>query len=166
MRKYLVAGAVAVVAFAFAAFAASLNVNAGTLAFGVDEIGDCGGEAEIVYSHHQESNELAYVDAIIARFPDAAGACDGSGVYLTSPVGVSVEEIQDDQAVFVVTNGVDVAGTNGWDASIQPRQGILIEDLDGEISLKVYSEISQTGPGSENTGQIPGPGAFKTGAFG
>jgi hypothetical protein len=166
MRKYLVAGVVAVVVFAFAAFAASLNVDAGTLAFGVDEIGDCGGEAEILYSHHQESNELAYVDAIIAQFPDAGGECDGYGVYLTSPVGVSVEAIQGDQAVFVVTNGVDVAGSNGWDSTIIPRQGIPIEDLDGEISLKVYSKISQTGPGSENTGQTPGAGAFKTGAFG
>jgi hypothetical protein len=164
MKKYIAAGAVAVMVFAFSAFAASLTVDAGTLAFGQDDVGDCGGEADVVYSHHQQ-DDFAYVDAIIVQFPDADGACDGFGVYMTTSVGVAVEEIVDDQAVFVVSSGVDVAGTNGWDNTINPRQGVPIEDLEGPVTVKVWSDISHTGPGQTNTGQIPGPGAFRTGAF-
>ena len=163
MKKYFAAAAVAVMVFAFAAFAASLQVDAGTLAFGADEVGDCGGEAAITYSHHQE-NGFAYVDAVIVNFPEANGVCDSYGVYMTSAVGGGVAEIVNDQAVFVVTNGVDVAGANGWDTSVVPRQGVAIEDIEGDITVKVYSDISNTGPGQFNTGQDPST-PFTFGAF-
>ena len=172
MRKYLVAAVVAVMVFAFTAFAASLTVDAGTLAFGVDDVGDCGGVADIHYSHHQQPGgpgdpDFAYIDAIIVNFPAAGGVCNGFGVYMTSSVGGGVAGVENDQAVFVVTNGVDVAGTNGWDPSINPRQGVAIEDLVGDITVKVYSDVSNTGPGQFNTGQHHStPDTYTFGAFG
>lgn len=78
MKKYLIAALAAVAVFAGAAFAASLDVSAGTLQAGQDQIGQCisddvlvaYGEAtfvnpgwtidEITLDHHGQCDGLAY----------------------------------------------------------------------------------------------------------
>jgi len=172
MKKYLAAAVVAVMVFAFAAFAASLELDAGTLAFGQDDVGDCGGVADITYSHHQE-DDFAYVDAIIVTFPQAAGECDGFGVWVRSEgVGAAVAEIgaqETDRAVVIVQDdgaSQSVSGDNDWDVGNVlggDRFGVPIEDLD-DVSVKVWSDISHEGPGQFNTGQET-PGGFSSGAL-
>jgi hypothetical protein len=48
MKKYLIAATVAVMVFAVSAFAASLDVSAGTLQAGQDEIDKCVNEPDVV----------------------------------------------------------------------------------------------------------------------
>lgn len=56
MKKYAIAGAVAVSAFAFSAFAASLDVNAGTLQAGEDRDLECADAANVAAWGYDDTN--------------------------------------------------------------------------------------------------------------
>jgi hypothetical protein len=79
MRKYFIASVVAVLAFAFAAFAASLNVDGGVLASGQDNTLTCGNDAVVdnVEVSYATSNDTTghWIDAIHLQFPVS---CAGS----------------------------------------------------------------------------------------
>lgn len=65
MKKYIAAGGVAVVAFAFAASAASLNVDGGVLQSGIDRDLTCSEDAVITYDHHTSYGDSHFNDAWI-----------------------------------------------------------------------------------------------------
>ncbi|MFP4235286.1 MAG: hypothetical protein ACLFUG_10185, partial [Nitriliruptoraceae bacterium] len=94
MKKYFAAAIVAVMVFAFSAFAAELEFDAGVMAFGVDDVGDCGGDADIIFSHHNEDG-FGYVDGVVVEFPNAdATNCTGATAYLTiDGMGVAPERV-------------------------------------------------------------------------
>jgi len=78
MKKYLAAAAVAVMVFAFSAFAASLDVKAGSLAAGSDNVNDCGGIADLTYTTEVavgSGGHQFWVDTVTATFGD--DSCDG-----------------------------------------------------------------------------------------
>jgi len=58
MKKYLAAAVVAVMVFAFAAFAASVNVNDSTLASGVAEVQGCDGDVDVIWQAHESAHLL------------------------------------------------------------------------------------------------------------
>lgn len=66
MKKYLIASVVAMMAFAFAAFAASLIVNAGTLQAGEDRDLECLDEANVAAWGYDDTHAtaLVYVDIV------------------------------------------------------------------------------------------------------
>lgn len=66
MRKYFIAGVVGMVAFAMAAFAASLTVNAGTLQAGDDDTLECMDEANVAAWGYNDTDDtiLEYVDVV------------------------------------------------------------------------------------------------------
>jgi hypothetical protein len=158
MKKYFAAAVVAVMVFAFAAFAASLNVNAGTLAAGQDDVGDCGGEALITYDHHWGFGggpEAAYVQAFTITFDEDCsdnialfhvdGPNDADGM-------VSVL-ISGDSVTIPVSNGnVDLTDWGGG-------EGVNVEDIES-VNVTVFSHPS-------NPGQVPNPlyGDFAVGIF-
>jgi hypothetical protein len=67
MKKYLIASMVAVVAFAFAAFAAQLNVNAGPLQAGQDNNLKCGDDAVVTYATSNNTTGH-WIDKIHVQF--------------------------------------------------------------------------------------------------
>jgi hypothetical protein len=77
MKKYIIAAVVAVAVFASAAFAASLNVDAGTLQAGQDQIGTCiSKNVEVSYEEPTFANGRWTVSEITL---DHDGECDKLG---------------------------------------------------------------------------------------
>jgi len=74
MKKYLAAAVVAVMVFAFAAFAASLDVDAGTLAAGQDDVDDCGGTANVSFDTQTVGGGAFGVNGLDIEF---AEDCEG-----------------------------------------------------------------------------------------
>jgi hypothetical protein len=86
-KKYLAAGGASVVAFAFAASAAQLNVDAGTLAAGTDNVA-CAEGAEVSYDI-QNDGQGSWVKGFELKFTD--NTCDGEYVNIAvfdQPAGV------------------------------------------------------------------------------
>jgi hypothetical protein len=87
MKKYLIASVVAMMAFSFAAFAASLNVTAPTLQVGQTADGalECADNAEIVAWMYNDLN--GSVDGARVRLStddvDTDHTCDGDRLYVT-----------------------------------------------------------------------------------
>jgi hypothetical protein len=86
MRKYLIAGAVAVMVFAFAAFAASLNVTANSLQVGETAQGalECADNADIVAWMYNDTN--GSVDGArvqLSNNDESPHSCDGDRIYVT-----------------------------------------------------------------------------------
>jgi hypothetical protein len=84
MRKYFIASVVAVMAFAFAAFAASLNVTAPTLQFGETAASEliCTENADVVawfYNDHLAGGPVNGASIQLDENHD----CDGDRLYLT-----------------------------------------------------------------------------------
>jgi hypothetical protein len=80
MRKYLIAGAVAVMVFAFAAFAASLTVNGGTLQAGQTEDLTCTDETNVAFANNwNDPNSAAYQETTFLRLNNL-GDCDEEDV--------------------------------------------------------------------------------------
>ena len=77
MKKYLAAAVVAVMVFAFAAFAAELNVNAGTLQAGSDTELTCSDGVEVL-NYAVESDTLEVHFARLSGFED----CDGEKLII------------------------------------------------------------------------------------
>lgn len=79
MKKYFIASVVAVMAFAFAAFAAQLSVDGGVLASGQDNTLTCGNDAVVddVKVSYATSNDTTghWIGAIHLQFPTS---CEGS----------------------------------------------------------------------------------------
>jgi hypothetical protein len=77
MKKYFIASVVAVMAFAFAAFAASLTVNAGTLQAGTDSNLKCADQVDLVWNTSNDWNGH-WVGDVTLRFLDESGALTGA----------------------------------------------------------------------------------------
>ena len=74
MKKYIIAAVAAVVVFALSAFAASLDVNAGTLQAGDNSIGECTDEGVVVtYGTPTFTNGAWQLDKISLSNPDCSG---------------------------------------------------------------------------------------------
>jgi hypothetical protein len=107
MKKYFAAGAVAIMVFAFAAFAASLNVNAGPLQAGVTTDLKCADSVEVTYQTSNDNNGF-WVGGVSLQFKDADGVtdnCDGheaAVALLKSGVGESPTQ----QIAFGITDGI------------------------------------------------------------
>ena len=151
MKKYVAAAVVAVMVFAFAAFAASLNVDGGVLQAGVDDDLTCADTANVTYSHHA-SEGLFWVTDVHVSFDED---CDGNTMYLaiTDVGGVTV-----DLAGTSVTIPVD---HDDPDNMFFGNPGIAIEDIN-DVNIKVFSD-----PDPDNEGQITGTSGygFASGAF-
>ena len=111
MKKYLAAAVVAVMVFAFAAFAASLNVDDSTLASGSADVEGCDGTAEIEEwvthlsqdgSYHVQGLTITGLencdgnDAIVAFINDAGSPLagpPGTGYYQAVGEDVANEEV-------------------------------------------------------------------------
>jgi hypothetical protein len=86
MKKYFIASVVAVMAFAFAAFAASLNVTAPTLQVGQTATGEleCADNATIVAWMYNDLNGSVDGARVQLSNDDASPhACDGDRLYVT-----------------------------------------------------------------------------------
>ncbi len=115
MKKYFAAAAVAVMVFAFAAFAASLDVDGGTLQAGSDDLA-CAEAVFLTYDWGAtEDNPDHYIQEIVADLNDPAGAsedlvCEGKYVQLDvrdangELIGASHEQISSGRAVFAVND--------------------------------------------------------------
>jgi hypothetical protein len=84
MKKYFIASVVAVMAFAFAAFAASLNVTAPTLQFGETASGEliCTENADVVAWFYNDHLAGGPVNGASIQL-DADHTCEGDRLYLT-----------------------------------------------------------------------------------
>lgn len=121
MRKYLIAGAVAVMVFAFAAFAASLNVTANTLQVGETAEGELectDGVHVYAWFYNDQTGDVDGVRLALLDDqdePDTGHTCDGdwimvtplaeNGTYADSTVATGnrgVKELKDGQAEYVV----------------------------------------------------------------
>jgi hypothetical protein len=70
MKKYIAAGAVAIMVFAFAASAASLSVNGGVLQAGADNDLTCTDDADVTYTTSNDTNGH-WIGAIHLEFDTA-----------------------------------------------------------------------------------------------
>jgi hypothetical protein len=80
MKKYFIASVVAVMAFAFAAFAASFTVGDSVLASGTGNVTSCG-DAEITYSTQTIGSGDFGINALTIEFEED---CTGSHVLLAT----------------------------------------------------------------------------------
>ena len=103
MKKYLAAAAVAVMVFAFAAFAASLNVTAPTLQAGQTAEGEleCTENAEIVAWFFNDHLVPATVSGAVIEL-DEDHTCEGDRLYLTL--------LDDEDGVLVAAASADGQG--------------------------------------------------------
>jgi hypothetical protein len=77
MKKYLIAAIAALLTFGFAAFAASLTVDAGTLQAGSGSIGECvAGNVAVGYDDPVPDNGAWLIEGITLT-PGAGSTCDG-----------------------------------------------------------------------------------------
>jgi hypothetical protein len=96
MKKYVITAAVALSVFGFAAFAANLEVNAGVLQAGQNEIGECATDIAVSYGEPTP--------------PDANGNILYQSVKLT-PVAPVAACVGRDVTVFVVDTNLDTLAT-------------------------------------------------------
>lgn len=103
MKKYLIASVVAMMAFAFAAFAASLTVNAGTLQAGEDTNLQCAENATIAWGNTNNSDTGGGF-VVQGLSVDFDGACDGKFAYVAlgdaDQEGFGIQEIDGDSVAF------------------------------------------------------------------
>jgi hypothetical protein len=111
MKKYIAAGAVAIMVFAFSAFAASLTVNAGPLQAGITADLKCADSVDVTYETNNDHSGF-YVEGVNLQFLDANGdatnACDDDNAAISlmkSAPGASPTQ----QIAFGITNG-DITG--------------------------------------------------------
>jgi hypothetical protein len=156
MKKYVAAAAVAVMVFAFSAFAASLNVDGGVLQSGIDRDLTCAETAKVTYDHHVAYSDPnfndAYITAVNVEFDDANDACVGSLIFLTIEGANGVSGMAVDQIVPGVNSFPLAGGPSTWPS---------IADVTG-VSVTVTSDPGHYG-GVPNNGQIPP--FFKSGVF-
>jgi hypothetical protein len=138
MKKYFIASVVAVMAFAFAAFAAQLTVNAGTLQSGVDRNLACAETADITYAHHVDYHHQAgdaWVSDVVVTFDDD---CLGNTMYLTLGSDAEFDAGSNDGLGAVVraidANPVSIPVTDGGSFG----GGISVADIDS-VSVTVFS---------------------------
>jgi hypothetical protein len=164
MKKYLAAAVVAVMVFAFAAFAASLNVNAGTLQSGVDHDLACAETADITYAHHVDYHHQAN-DAWVTEFTVTFDSedCVGNTMYLTVGSDAEFDGDSDDGLGSVVRDidaqSVSIPVTDGdsW------ASGVSISELES-VSVTVFSD-PPVGNESANTPAGPGGYGWASGIF-
>ena len=125
MKKYLVASVVAVMVFAFAAFAASLNVTAPTLQFGATADGElvCTENADItawLYNDHLEGGPVSGATIEL----DDGHECEGDRLYL-SVLGEDGE---------VLANNSTVIGTGSTLQLGIPDDSALADATNSDIS--------------------------------
>ena len=118
MKKYLAAAVVALMVFAFSAFAATLSVDAGNLQAGQDNVDRCADSVTLDYGTDVGGDGQFYVHTITLSFDEAAD-CDGNFAYLaifdhevppaggSNIIGFGIDEIQDDEAVFTTDGDVE-----------------------------------------------------------
>lgn len=104
MKKYLIAATVAVMVFAVSAFAASLDVSAGTLQAGQDEIDTCVNAPDVVDVKYEAATLNDGVYEIDEIELDNKGKCVGMAFQVT---------ITDDQNVEITSP--PYSGTFGAD---------------------------------------------------
>lgn len=149
MKKYVVASVVAVMVFAVAAFAASLNVDSGVLQAGVDDDLTCAENATVAYSHHS-SDGLFWVTDVHVTFDQD---CSGNTMYLAiTDVGGVVVDITGPTVSIPVDPGTDTFFTN---------PGIAVSEIN-DVNITVFSH-----PDPGNAGQNTGSSGygFASGAF-
>lgn len=145
MRKYFIAGVVAMVAFAMAAFAASLTVDGGTLQAGVDRDLTCTSDAATV-SYATPNDTDGSMDFLVKTFTvtfDEEANCDGKQAELVvndipeqdtengleNTNNISVELISNGESVHTVDTDQD--------GGFRPRAeditdiSVLVKDANG-----------------------------------
>jgi hypothetical protein len=112
MKKYAIAALIAIAVFAISAFAASLNVNAGTLQAGTDQIDDCiedpDGHVVVSYGEPDFVDGEWLVDEITL---DHGGDCDELA-YRVVITGDNDLEVGPFSGVF--DGGAELVEDLGW----------------------------------------------------
>jgi|GEM_PF-4800520 len=107
MRKYFIAGAVALMVFAIVAFAASLAVDGGVLQAGMDTV-DAGEEATLTWTTFVRHDGHFGVEQLTVDFDDPAA--DGNYAYVNimegpgQIIGMAITPIADQQVVLNITD--------------------------------------------------------------
>jgi hypothetical protein len=137
MKKYLIASVVAMMAFAFAAFAASLSVNGGVLQSGVDADLTCAESANVTYDHHVDYFHQA-MDAWVEEFYITFDEdCTGNTMYFTvEGQGAVVVDITSNPVAIPVTDGTS------W------NDGVSVADITG-VSVTVWSDANPNNGGHQ-----------------
>lgn len=76
MKKYFAAGAVAVMVFAFAAFAATLNVDGGVLQLGADRDLTCTDQADVRFTGYEtdsSTSQPGFINVQVSGLDDCGG---------------------------------------------------------------------------------------------
>lgn len=135
MKKYFLAGVVAMVAFAMAAFAASLNVNAGPLQAGIDPDMVCSDDADITYDTQTVGGGLFGIKNVLVQFdPSCAGAYAHLALYSNNPtvgagntqfVGNAIQRINETGlATFKTTAPGDALSSDVNAVAVQVKNAI------------------------------------------
>ena len=152
MKKYLAAAVVAVMVFAFSAFAATLNVDGGTLQSGIDRDLTCAESADVTYDHHVDYHDQAddaWVESFTITF-DSEDCIDktlyftvGSDAEFGDGEGLgAVVRLIDAQSVEIP---VDPGDEDAW------HDGVSIKDIES-VSVTVFSDPpTREGEGGANT---------------
>lgn len=133
MKKYLIAAAVAVIAFSMAAFAATLNVNGGTVQAGIDTTLACYDDAIVTYDTGYDqtgasTDEKFEVLAVNVEFTGAPlGGCGDSN-----------------RAHVKINDGGPIAGPHapGNASEIGPHGYAIVEiENDNTVSIPVQQTL-------------------------
>jgi hypothetical protein len=125
MKKYFAAGAVAIMVFAFAAFAASLNVQASVLQAGETEAGalECASDANVFAWFYNDFD--GSVDGVRVAL-DEGHTCDGEMIHVT-PLDADGKSLDGNTRAQVITeDGTDIYVAN-FPAAHRPQA----EDIEG-----------------------------------
>jgi len=136
MKKYLIAGALVLVVFATAAFAASLDLDGGVLQAGQDSDLTCTDSAVVSYVTQTVGNGMFAVNKITVTFnPD----CNGMWAYLapfssvgppggSSQTGFGIDQISGNEAVW----SVNASDPNAEVAQINAISVLVKNSNDGD----------------------------------
>lgn len=145
-KKYGIAALAAVAVLAMSAFAASLNVDGGTLQAGVDSDLTCADDANLSYETGYPKDlgeELFGVISVTVKFTGNAN-CDGSSATIkvnnsdgdaTSPHGFAVGEVVDQE----------------FTATVGAGKTLTVEDLD-QVQILVKKPSNSTELGGYTSG--------------
>jgi hypothetical protein len=143
MKKYFAAGAVAVVAFAFAASAAQLTVNGGKLAAGTDNVA-CAESVDVGYDLSNDG-QGTWVKGFDLDFSD--DSCDGEHVSIAvfdKPAGVP--NVAPQQKMIAIPNAVIANGELSYELPGQHHGKLRAEDVE-QVQIVV-------GENSDNAGFV------------